>query len=165
MIFQSTPVGSTQTGTEVIVSPSRENRERHPTATKVKSWLPPSLFLSNFSDSFVMQRKEAARAAMGWCGSVYQYVCGQELTYCLQLTGVVKNGSGGVEKGAGGVVGVEGQQHQILLPWTPSQRVEDDAPRPPPVRHHVCSDTTSPLPQLQCYYQGTWPLYKNWSKL
>ncbi|KAK8383777.1 hypothetical protein O3P69_015905 [Scylla paramamosain] len=30
----STPVGSTQTGTEVIVSPSRENRERHPTATK-----------------------------------------------------------------------------------------------------------------------------------
>ncbi|KAK8383779.1 hypothetical protein O3P69_015905 [Scylla paramamosain] len=33
----STPVGSTQTGTEVIVSPSRENRERHPTATKVVS--------------------------------------------------------------------------------------------------------------------------------
>lgn len=30
----STPVGSTQTGTEVIVSPSRENRERHPTANK-----------------------------------------------------------------------------------------------------------------------------------
>ncbi|XP_042863955.1 casein kinase I-like isoform X3 [Penaeus japonicus] len=30
----STPVGSTQTGTEVIVSPSRENRERHPTAIK-----------------------------------------------------------------------------------------------------------------------------------
>nr|XP_027236970.1 casein kinase I-like isoform X3 [Penaeus vannamei] len=33
----STPVGSTQTGTEVIVSPSRENRERHPTAIKVVS--------------------------------------------------------------------------------------------------------------------------------
>ncbi|XP_066947839.1 casein kinase I isoform X9 [Macrobrachium rosenbergii] len=33
----STPVGSTQTGTEVIVSPSRENRERHPTANKVVS--------------------------------------------------------------------------------------------------------------------------------
>nr|XP_027236969.1 casein kinase I-like isoform X2 [Penaeus vannamei] len=33
----STPVGSTQTGTEVIVSPSRENRERHPTAIKEKS--------------------------------------------------------------------------------------------------------------------------------
>ncbi|XP_064122866.1 casein kinase I isoform X7 [Macrobrachium rosenbergii] len=33
----STPVGSTQTGTEVIVSPSRENRERHPTANKEKS--------------------------------------------------------------------------------------------------------------------------------
>ncbi|XP_066947831.1 casein kinase I isoform X2 [Macrobrachium rosenbergii] len=31
---KSTPVGSTQTGTEVIVSPSRENRERHPTANK-----------------------------------------------------------------------------------------------------------------------------------
>ncbi|KAG0718445.1 Casein kinase I isoform gamma-3 [Chionoecetes opilio] len=31
----STPVGSTQTGTEVIVSPSRENRERHPTANKL----------------------------------------------------------------------------------------------------------------------------------
>ncbi|RXG58868.1 Casein kinase I isoform gamma-1 [Armadillidium vulgare] len=30
----STPVGSTQTGTEVIVSPSRDNRERHPTANK-----------------------------------------------------------------------------------------------------------------------------------
>ncbi|KAK8383778.1 hypothetical protein O3P69_015905 [Scylla paramamosain] len=37
----STPVGSTQTGTEVIVSPSRENRERHPTATKVTP-CPPS---------------------------------------------------------------------------------------------------------------------------
>ncbi|XP_042863956.1 casein kinase I-like isoform X4 [Penaeus japonicus] len=34
---KSTPVGSTQTGTEVIVSPSRENRERHPTAIKVVS--------------------------------------------------------------------------------------------------------------------------------
>lgn len=30
----STPVGSTQTGTEIIASPNRDNRERHPTANK-----------------------------------------------------------------------------------------------------------------------------------
>lgn len=28
-MYQSTPVGSTQTATEVIVSPSRDNRDRH----------------------------------------------------------------------------------------------------------------------------------------
>ncbi|KAG7166291.1 Casein kinase I isoform gamma-3-like [Homarus americanus] len=88
----STPVGSTQTGTEVIVSPSRENRERHPTATK--------------------------------------------------LTGVVRNG-GGPEQGAvvGPGDGKEGENptaaQQTLLPWTPTQQVDDTAPRPPPVRHHL----------------------------
>lgn len=48
MFLQSTPVGSTQTGTEVIVSPSRENRERHPTAIKVNLGSPSVLISTLF---------------------------------------------------------------------------------------------------------------------
>jgi len=43
----STPVGSTQTGTEMIMSPSRENRERHLTA---KVQLLKNYFISGLTD-------------------------------------------------------------------------------------------------------------------
>ncbi|XP_068210363.1 casein kinase I-like [Palaemon carinicauda] len=106
---QSTPVGSTQTGTEVIVSPSRENRERHPTANK--------------------------------------------------LTGAVRNGEGPIQgkhpEGPGEDTGAQkpdAPQPMLVLPWTPTQQADDASPRPPPVRHHVCSVTTSSRFELQCSF-------------
>lgn len=79
------------------------------------------------------------------------------LTLSLQLTGLVRNGGGrGPENGAAEGPGGDttGAPQQILLPWTPTQQMDDAAPRPPPVRNHVCSDTASSWLELQCnkYY-------------
>ncbi|XP_042863954.1 casein kinase I-like isoform X2 [Penaeus japonicus] len=72
------------------------------------------------------------------------------------LTGVVKNVQG---PGNGQGEAREGEAppappQQVLLPWTPTQLAEEASPRPPLVRHHVCSDTTSSRFELQCNNLG-----------
>ncbi|XP_050729703.1 casein kinase I-like isoform X2 [Eriocheir sinensis] len=66
------------------------------------------------------------------------------------LTGLVRNGGGrGPENGAAEGPGGDttGAPQQILLPWTPTQQMDDAAPRPPPVRNHGGTKGTAAWPE------------------
>ncbi|ROT60681.1 putative casein kinase I isoform gamma-3 isoform X4 [Penaeus vannamei] len=128
----STPVGSTQTGTEVIVSPSRENRERHPTAIKVNLGSPSVLISTLFRSA------EDTLADLPGAAGVVKNVQGPG------------NGQGEAREGEAPPAPAQ----QVLLPWTPTQLADEASPRPPLVRHHVCSDTTSSRFELQCNNLG-----------